>query len=408
MRIILSAWLLVAVAQPVCAQRVLTEDDVVSAVLASDYVLEAARHAADASARRPDQVTWPFPMVDIGLMPSMIADGETGVSLMARQRVPWPGLLSERRQERAYEADASRAASEMVERERVMQARIAFARLWSLQQETVLTDTFVQRLGIFEEGALSAYAAGRSPQQGVIQVQVERERLLQRRERLDDDAIELRADLQRLSGGRLVIDASVRLAPPPDPDAIAVSEPRVDLAIESHPGVQEGLAMQRAASASAEVARLEGRPEITLGADVNLSPMARDRMYGLEPVMPVIGITLPLWRSGIRAEVEEAAIREDQRRAETDAMRIDLQSEADAIIGQIARTNARIDRLETRLRPRIELAVESMLGAMRAGTASTTDLLDLERSALEIDTDLVAERNRRAELYARLRAITGE
>jgi outer membrane protein, heavy metal efflux system len=390
------------------AQGVLTEDDIVIAVTSSDHVVRAARLSAEAGARRPEQITWPFPMVDIGLMPSMIADGETGAVIMARQKVPWPGLLAERRQERRHEAAAAVANADAIERERILEARLAYADLWGAQREIAIMDSFIQRIGIFEEGALAAYSSGRAPQQGVIQVQVERERLLQRRDRVEDDAIERREQLRRLTGGRVVVTPTTILAPPPQPDPPAMLSSRLPDVVSAHPSVREGLAMQAAESASIEIARLEGRPEITLGADVNLSPMARDRMFGLEPVMPVVGLSLPLWRSGIRAEIEEATVRREQRREETEAARLELETDAQAIVDQIGRTDARIERLETRLRPRVELAVESMLGAMRTGTAGTIDLLDLERSAIEIDTDLLTERTRRARLYARLKAITGE
>jgi hypothetical protein len=46
-------------------------------------------------------------MVDVAFMPSMIGDGETGVEFMARQRIPWPGLLAERALGARYEAESA-------------------------------------------------------------------------------------------------------------------------------------------------------------------------------------------------------------------------------------------------------------------------------------------------------------
>jgi outer membrane protein, heavy metal efflux system len=412
-RTIFPVLLLIAATLPVferqaSAQHIISEDDVVRAILADDPVIEAARIEALAAEQRPGQVVWPFPMLDVAFMPSMIADGETGVEFMARQRVPWPGLLAERRSERRFEAESTQADARSVERERILEGRLAFAGLWLIQRERDLIGTFVDRIDIFEESALSTYAAGRGPQQSVIQVQLERERLLQRQERLDDEETALRSDIERLTGGRIPIGADLTLAPPPSPTPRSMDRERLAEAMLIHPQVTSWQSMQRAAESATDVARLEGRPEITLGANVNLSPMARERMYGLEPVMPVVGVSLPLWRSGIRAEVEEQRLRSLTYEAEASAAMVALQSEVSALLTQLDRTENRIGRLRDRLRPRVDVALESTLTALRAGTARTIELLDLERSALEIDIEILTEELRRAELYARLRSILGE
>jgi hypothetical protein len=127
--------------------------------------------------------------------------------------------------------------------------------------------------------------------------------------------------------------------------------------------------MQRAAESAADAARLEGRPEITLGANVNLSPMARERMYGLEPVMPVVGLSLPLWRSGIRAEsrsngsephVRIRSIRRDRAlRSEVNALLTQLDRTEDRI-GRLARSSATARRSRTRIDPDRHFAQEPL------------------------------------------------
>jgi hypothetical protein len=71
--------------------------------------------------------------------------------------------------------------------------------------------------------------------------------------------------------------------------------------------------------------------------NLNLSRMAFDRMYGQEPVMPAIGVMLPLWRGGIRARIQEAELRATQRELETADARLQLEAEVEDVLAQLAR-----------------------------------------------------------------------
>lgn len=410
MRSILLACLLLLVGTvETKAQRfVITEDAIIRAVISGDHDLNVARLAAEASTYRAGQVVWPFPMLESGFMPGMISDGELGLALMLRQGIPWPGIIDSRRRALASESVAATAEYRAFERERVTEARVSYAMLWSLIERRAQIDSFAVRLDIFEEAAISAYAAGRGRQQAVLQVQIERERLRQRMQQLDDDAAAMRRHLEHLTGGQIRIAAGAPLAPPRYSRVAEVPSAPLAERVEAHPEVQARDAMIEAARHDVSIARLEGRPDLTLGADVNLSPMARQRMYGLEPVMPTVGISLPLWRSGIRARIQEAQAIESQRISARFATQVLLESDALVFQEQLERSDERIRRIETDLLPRVEIALETTFTAVRAGTATTIDLIDLERTALELRNDLIEERARRAQIAAQLRSIIGE
>jgi outer membrane protein, heavy metal efflux system len=149
------------------------------------------------------------------------------------------------------------------------------------------------------------------------------------------------------------------------------------------------------------------RPEFTLGVNLNLSRMAFDRMYGQEPVMPVVGVMIPLWRRGVRAEVREAEHRVRQRELETAAARARLEAELEDVALQIERVGARIARYEDRLRPQIRQTLDASLAGYQAGTTRFLELLDAQRLALDVEVDLIMARVQAAELAARLDAAVG-
>jgi outer membrane protein, heavy metal efflux system len=413
--------------QQQATQQPVTEAAVIAAVRAGSPTLAAARTGAAADAQGPPQVRWGFPMVEVMPMVGAIRDGEPGAQVMARQPIPWPGRLAADREARTWMAQATSLEADALERELVAMARMTYAELWGLQEQATHMATFGRQLELYREAALAQYAAGRGPQQAVLGIQVEGGMLAQRLEALEEQRSALAARLTALTGGRVRIAANDRLAPPaavaaaPPGGAVAPgaapgtpAAPRVTpqdadayrAAVASHPMVEAGRAMQSAEQAMAQMNRYMLRPEFTLGVNLNLSRMAFDRMYGQEPVMPAIGVMLPLWRGGIRARIQEAELRATQRELETADARLQLEAEVDDVLAQLARVRGRIAVYENTLRPQVRQTLDAGLAGYQAGTMRFLELLDAQRMALDVELDLVMTRVREAELVARLDAIT--
>jgi outer membrane protein, heavy metal efflux system len=397
--------ILVAGPSVVAAQDLLTEAQVVAAVRTSNYGLNAARAAAGAEAQRPGQVRWPFPMVEVMPMIGSIRDGEPGAQVMARQVLPWPGRLAADRAARARMADALAFEADARELDAVAMARMTYAELWGLQEQAARIDEFGRQLDLYREAALAQYAAGRGPQQAVLGIQVEAAMLAQRAEVLAEERGALVARLAALSGGRVEVSPGDRLAPPST--APAVAEADYEALLAQHPMVQAGRAMQASEQAMAEMNRTMLRPDFTLGVNLNLSRMAFDRMYGQEPIMPAVGVMLPLWRGGIRARIQESELRATQRELETAGTRVQLEAEFRDVLSQLSRVRSRIAVYEGTLRPQVRQTLDASLAGYRAGTTRFLELLDTQRMALEVELDLVMAYVRAAELAARLDAAVG-
>lgn len=400
----LLAALLAATALPAGAQSVITEEAVVEAVRSSNLSLEAVRAGAAAEAHRPEQVRWPFPMAELMAMPQMIGEGELGIGVMARQTIPQAGRLAADRDARAAMAEAALLEAGAFEREQVLAARTAFAELWGLQEQRARVDTFRTRLALYREAALAQVRTGRGPQQAVLNVQVESEMLAQRLDALDESASAVRARLAALTGGVLRIQPTDRLAAP------AITRQRGDdlaEAVAAHPAVAAGEAMRTSEEAMARMRTAMLRPEFTIGATVNLSPMAREGRYGQELVTPTLGVMLPLWREGVRAEVRESEERARQRGLEAQHAQVVLTAEAEDAIARLARVRQRIDRYERDLLPTVQQALESTLAGYQTGAVRFLELLDAQRTAFSIDIDIIEARVLEAALSARLDAITG-
>lgn len=400
----LLAALLAASVLPAGAQGVITEEAVVEAVRSSNLSLEAMRAGAAAEALRPEQVRWPFPMAEVMVMPQMIAGGELGIGLAARQTIPQTGRLAADRDARAAMAEAALYESSAFERDQVLAARTAFAELWGLQEQRALVDTFRTRLALYRESALAQVRTGRGPQQAVLNIQVEADMLAQRLDTIEESGAALRARLSALTGGTLHLRLADRLAAP---DGARRQGDDFVEAVGAHPAVAAGEAMRTSEEAVARMRAAMLRPEFTVGATVNLSPMARAGRYGQEIVTPMIGVMLPLWRSGVRAEVRESEERARQRGLETEHVRVVLVAEAEDAFARLDRVRQRIIRYEQVLLPTVQQALESTLSGYRTGAIRFLELLDAQRMAFTIESDLIEARVLEAALVARLDAITG-
>jgi outer membrane protein, heavy metal efflux system len=411
-----AVWLIAALltgvaggAEAQAAASLRTEAEVVASVNRSNLAVQAARTGAAAEAERPDQVRRPFPMVEVMPMPAMIADGEPAAQVMVRQAMPWPSRLAADRAARTSMAEAAAYEADALLLERLMAARMTYAELWGLQEQASLIVEYVEQLGLYRDAALAQYAAGRGPQQAVLGIQVEGEILAQRLEALAEERAGLVAAIAALTGGEVVIGPADRLA---TPAAVATrgAAPTAEAyrsAVDEHPMVEAGRAMEAAERAMAAMRRTMLRPELTLGVNLNLSRMAFDRMYGQEPVMPAVGVMLPLWRGGVRAEVREAELRAAQRELETADARLALEAEVEDALAQLGRVRDRIARYESRLRPQVRQTLDASLAGYQAGTTRFLELLDAQRMALDVETDLIMARVREAALVARLDAVAG-
>jgi hypothetical protein len=158
------------------------------------------------------------------------------------------------------------------------------------------------------------YQAARAGQQAVLKAQIESEMLTQRLEAMEDEAATAIQQITVLTGGKIHIGITDEVA---EPETAGISVSGISMSgIPDHPELEASRAMEASEQAMIRMNRTMLRPELTLGLGINLMPAARERQFGWEPVTPMIGVMLPLWRGGVRASVREAELRRQQRRHE--------------------------------------------------------------------------------------------
>jgi outer membrane protein TolC len=180
------------------------------------------------------------------------------------------------------------------------------------------------------------------------------------------------------------------------------SDELLRVAFARNPQLKTMEADVRAAEAGIAVAYKERVPDFNLGlmADVKASPT----MF-----RPLAGMTLPVWRDKIAAEIAQAKANELAARARLSAAQIALTvdfAEQSFAYREIVRN---LDLLENQLIPKARQSLEIARANYLAGTIDFFNLMDTERTLLNFELSEVEARTQCAIVLSKLSLlIAGE
>ena len=151
----------------------------------------------------------------------------------------------------------------------------------------------------------------------------------------------------------------------------------------------------RAAEAGIAVAYKERVPDFSLGlmADVKASPT----MF-----RPLAGMTLPIWRDKIAAEIAQAQASELAAKSRLKAAQIDLAVNFAGKLFACRETGRNLALLQNELMPRANQSLEIARAGYRAGTMDFSNLTDAERALLDLKLETVQARTEREIALAEL------
>lgn len=343
-------------------------------VEAAYYDWAAAVERITPSRSLPDpRLTFSLDIADtiMALMPGLMVD------------LPGPGKRGAAGDVMAAE---SRVAYFAVEREILRAAlavKAAYFRLHFLEETIRVQKETLRLLGDLEQIASQQNAAGRGTLQDVLRAQIARDQLESQIANLEDSRNALSAEWKSALG------LGSEDASPPLPTAFEASAatpdsgPLLAAALARNPGLRGMEADVRRAEASLALARKSGVPDFSLGfeADVRIDSMRAD------PTMftPSAGVTLPIWRDKIAAEI--AAAQADKRAAEArlSAEQVQIAAEIASMLYMV-RESARNDALlREKLVPKARESLDAARSGYVNGRAGFLDVIDAQRTLLEFE-----------------------
>jgi len=307
------------------------------------------------------------------------------------------------RADAAYEVSVQkRAAFEAEMLATALDVKRAWYQLWTLQEQLRWTREALKVVNEMERLARERLAVGKVTQQDVLRAQMERDRLKTQIANLEDSRkpiiARLRSALGMLSGEPLP-DLKPQLAATP---ANFTEKSLLDTAFTRNPRLKALRSEVLQAIALFHLAYRTVVPNYGFGLGAKI-PQGRSGMMKRSTTwMPSVSLSLPIWRDKIAAEIAASRARLGAARARLTAEELDLAvrfAEA-AFVWREADRNAAL--YGDRLLPKAKAALNSARAGYVTGASTFLDLLEAEKTLLDIHVGHVAAQGQRETVLAEM------
>lgn len=314
------------------------------------------------------------------------------------QMFPGPGKLKAAADVATAESGAKYYAFETSVLQTAFGVKRAYYQLWFLDENIRINRETLELLAELEEAARAQNAAGKVTLQDVYRAQIEQDQLATEIENLEDSRRPLIAQLKGALGLR-------RDEPnPPQPSRLESTpltlhgDELLDTAFERNPRLKMMEAEVRMAEAAIALARKSKVPDFSLGlmADAKAAPT----MF-----RPQAGMTLPIWRDKIAAQIAQAQAGKRAAEARLTSEQIMVTVDFAMKSYDYREITRNLALLQDKLIPKARQSLEVARAGYLAGQIDFFNLIDAERTWLNFRLQEVEARTRREIILADLSLI---
>ena len=361
--------------------------------------IQAARARIRAGeARRTIVSALEDPMIAPSLdhLPFML--GGADVSITIEQQIPLSGIRRHRRASALADVDRLRAEANRTALDVGIDAANAYLMLHERRRTAALVEEQIAFARDVVSAANARYRSGTAPQSDVLRAEVEVARLQALQRSLTG---EIRA-AEAMINTSLALDASLPV-PPLAPFALTQPVPSwsvLKAALTSRPELAAGVAEIVRAEAEVQVMRNMFRPMATIRTGPAYT-MAEGHGW-----MAMVGISLPIWRSKLRAGIAEAQAMRAMSEAHLRAMTRMVEGQAAVAVNQVQAARERQLALTSDVLPRARMAIEPAVAGYASGQLPLVSVIEAVQALWLVRSDLIAADTELGLAWARLgRAI---
>ena len=315
---------------------------------------------------------------------------DTVMSLMPGLMIdlPGPGKLRAAGDVAAAESQTAYFAFESEVLRAALAVKTAYYRLSFLSETVRVQRRTLELLRDLEDLARQQNAAGRVTLQDVLRAQIAEDQLETQLRNREDSRSTLVAEFK----------AALGLGPddndPPIPETFEPSraEPDPDTllpaALERNPSLRAMASDVRRAEASIALAGRSGVPDFSVGleADVRASPTV---------FTSSAGVTLPIWRDKVAAEIAAAQAGRSAAEARLSAEEVSIAAELASMLYAYREAVRNETLLTEKLVPKARQSLEAARAGYVNGRASFLDVIDAQRSLLDFELSNIEARTQR-------------
>ncbi|MBI1354663.1 MAG: hypothetical protein GC160_09975 [Acidobacteria bacterium] len=370
-----------------------------------------------AAAQKAPQVTG-LPDPQIGLTQyarspeTRVGPQSTMVSIS--QRFPWLSKLRTQGQAAEKEAAAKAAMFEAQRDEVARRVKVAYWDLAYVDRAARITSEDLEVLRHFETLAEARYSQGVGLQQAAIKLQAEITRGMNRLQTLRRRRVDLEASLNALCDREARTPIPPAELPVPAPLSLDL-ERLYAAAQERRPEMAAALLRIETEEKRIDAARKQAYPDVTVGAGYTLVRQRQDEAgrampppsNGKDIYSVTVGVNLPIFRRKYNAAVYEATENFLASKQGYRGLWNQVQADVRSIAFDLETMQSQLKLFEDALLPQAEQALRSGESSYANGGVGVLDLLDSQRTLLEIRLGLAQLRSDYWKSTAELERATG-
>ena len=361
--------------------------------------IAAARARVRAAEARPAIVgALEDPMVSASIdhLPFMFNGAD--VSFAVEQRVPLSGIRAHRRAVARADIDRFRAEVGRAQLDVALQAGVAFLMLQERRRTAELLQAQLASARDVVAAANARYGAAVAPQSDVLIAEVEVARLM----------AEAASLAQEIRAAEAMLNASLAL----DPSTLV---PALAAAPAGSPLPSEGMRAQvvarpELAAARAAVRRAEAEIDVMKSMFRPMATVRTGPAYTMaegKGLMLMVGVSIPLRRSALRAGVAEAESMRAMAASEVDAMTRMFEGEATSAGHEFNAARDRFAAVRDNVLPRARAAIGPSLSGYAAGQLPLTTVIAAVQSLWQVEGDVINAELRLGLAWLRLQRALG-
>ncbi len=374
--------------------------------------LRAAYRRWEASVSRAARAdVLPDPMFNFGYYttPLETRGGPARYKYGLSQSLPFFGKLGFKEQMALREADGVKAQMDGLKLSTFYEVKRVYYEYAYLARAIDITTESMELLRYLERIATARYTTGSASHADIIRPQVELGRIEDRLYSLKD----LRAPLVARLNALLGRPAETAIPPPPSIPVMVATEPDSTLFAElptNNPQLAYWDAVVGMEQAGRDLAERAYYPDFTFGVDVTEVDKARTPGVigdGRNPIMTSMSFNIPIWQEARGAAVDESQARILAAKRSRAGLEQKLRADLELALYKYRDAGRKIHLYRETLVPKAEQALGVTLEAFTSSAATSLDLIDTERTLLELKLDYSRALTDQAQRLAEIETLVG-
>lgn len=306
-------FLCLSVAQKSKAQEHL-EEYLAQAVQNNPSVQSAYAEFEAAMQKVPQVAGLPDPNLTISAFGRMIETrlGTQEARFSFMQMFPWFGTNQAKSEAATLMAEASFQNYLEVRNQVALEVKSAYAELYALNEVVKLKQQDLKILDSYKELAISQFKSGKAPMVNAVKVDIQKDAALTEIEWLEEQQQPLKTKFNLLVGREIQQEVVL-------PDTLQINDETLLIIketelFETHATIQALKKEEASFNFQQQVAKKESMPNIGLGVDYSIiskRPVDNLEGNGQDAIMPMVSISLPIYRKKYRASVKEAELMQE-------------------------------------------------------------------------------------------------